>query len=199
MPNAGQQINTRLSHWAATTHCPCGLWQFQRSSARSPEQVCWERYDTETGLWVRTWYAIGAGAERTWEYVGPDACEVCGWDLTRDPLTNIKSMADEEWAGTIVGANLSIEGQELADILPDSVEIAFDSCTLDNVVLHGRHTMVSSSQSSRGSLCSHNRIHNDAEGMPALHNWQTGERIMGLSEAAEARAEARRLRNGGDA
>ena len=53
-------INLRLSNWDATRFCPCHTWQFQPSRGRSPEGICWERLDPETGLYIRTWRAEGA-------------------------------------------------------------------------------------------------------------------------------------------
>ncbi len=170
---AEQTINRRLSNWSALTQCPCGRWTHQSSPARSPEGVCWERFDQETGLTVRTWRAIGEGAKRTYDFVGPAHCEGCGWDLTKSPRDNITSMDPREWQqGIVIGTCLSWDGDDVADILPAGVTIEFDGCSLDNVVLGETHTMVPKRNSARGVLCSHNRLHAQADGEDWVCRWK---------------------------
>lgn len=176
-------INRRLSHWSALTQCPCGRWTFQPSPGRSPDGVCWERYDDATGLYVRTWRAIGAGATRTYEFVGPERCDRCGWDLTKSPRDNIRAMDPREWQqGIVVGSNLGHEGAEPVDILPDGVAIEFDGCNLTNVVLRGEHTMLpvgraldGKAVSPRAVACSHNRVVVQNDGRDWVCTWKSSE------------------------
>lgn len=203
-----QKINKRLSNWSALTRCPCGRWTFQASAGRSPEGICWERRGTDADAYrhplrrdpvippvVRTWRATGAGAKRTFEFVGPTRCDGpdCNWDLTKSPRDNIAAMAPSDWGqGIIVGSVFAVEGAEPVDILPADVAITFARCNLDNVVLGDKHTMASTRDG--GATCSHSRIHADSEGKDMLHNWRTGERVMSVQEAAQARLEARQAR-----
>jgi hypothetical protein len=171
MPDATQPdaINAKLSHWDAMHQCFCGRWTAQRSPARSPEGVCYER--SEGGVYVRTWRAEGYGEQRTYEWAGPSACEVCGYDLTRSPEANLAAIPPEEWAAGVIEGS-GFDHEQLADFLPKGVEIRFSGCRLDNVQLGKSHSMLSTADSGRGQTCSHSRIVVGNDGQDWVARWK---------------------------
>jgi len=179
-------INEKLSNWDALHTCFCGRWQWQPSPARSPDGICYERNDasdTQLSTKVRTWRAIDEeGNPRTWEHIGPKACEVCGYDLTRTPRQNIKAITPEEWAaGVVVNTCLAHEGAAV-DILPEGVAVQFDGCNLTNVALRAEHAMLpvgraldGKAVSLRAVACSHNRVAVQNDGRDWVCRWKASE------------------------
>lgn len=169
-------INEKLSHWSALQTCFCGRWTVQRAPQRSPEGYCYERdnpADPQLSTKLRTWRVVGKGHE----WVGPSACEVCGYDLTQPPEANLKAIPAKEWeAGVIVGSNFAHEHRtDVADFLPAGARVTFSGCNLDNVVLGATHAMVAKRDDTRGVVCTHNRVHRQTDGYDWICRWSATE------------------------
>jgi hypothetical protein len=165
-------INEKLSFWDAWNTCFCGRWHWQPSPARSPEGICYQRDNADApalSAVIRTWRDLGGGK---WEHVGPDACEVCGYDLTQTPEANLRAVPAEEWGkGEIVGSAFGRAGEPL-EFVPDGVDIVFARCDLDNVALPARATMIGKSKHWQGVVCSHNRVALQTDGRDWICRWK---------------------------
>jgi hypothetical protein len=62
------------------------------------------------------------------------ACEVCGYDLTRTPLENLKALTAKDWSGSLIKGSCFYA--EAGWQLPDGItDCEFADCNLDNVSL----------------------------------------------------------------
>ena len=80
------ELNERLSGWDAMHSCFCGRW----SKSPKRDRDTYER--PGEGKWAR----IFADLENV------TACEVCGYDLTRTPLENLKALTAKDWSGSLI-------------------------------------------------------------------------------------------------
>jgi len=110
------ELNKRLSGWDAMHACFCGRW----SKSPKRDRMTYER--SGEGKWARVFADV--------EHV--DACEVCGYDLTQEPLDNLKALKAEDWTGEIRGACLYTEA---GFSIPDGADCEFVGCNLDNAVV----------------------------------------------------------------
>ena len=120
------ELNERLSGWDAMHSCFCGRW----SKSPKRDRDTYER--PGEGKWAR----IFADLENV------TACEVCGYDLTRTPLENLKALKPEDWTGEIRGSCLYTEG---GFTVPDGADAKFVNCNLDNVSVPKSATIVGGS------------------------------------------------------
>lgn len=115
------KLNERLSHWDALHSCFCGRWQASPKTGH-----LYERSGVNDGK--AKFSRIFASVEKV------TACEVCGYDLTREPLENLKALTAKDWSGALVkGSCFSSEsGWQLPEGIADC---EFQGCNLDNVRL----------------------------------------------------------------
>jgi hypothetical protein len=112
------ELNERLSGWDAMHSCFCGRW----SKSPKRDRDTYER--PGEGKWAR----IFADLENV------TACEVCGYDLTRTPLENLKALTAKDWSGSLIKGSCFYA--EAGWQLPDGItDCEFADCNLDNVSL----------------------------------------------------------------
>lgn len=111
------KLNERLSHWDALHSCFCGRWQASPKAGHLYER-------SGEGKFSR----IFADVEKV------TACEVCGYDLTREPLENLKALTAKDWSGAIIKGSCfyAQAGWQLPEGITDC---EFVACNLDNVSL----------------------------------------------------------------
>ena len=73
------KLNERLSNWDALHSCFCGYWSW------TPGRNVYDHI----------------GADRARSYANAGACKVCGYDLTRSPLDNLKALTANDWVGVV--------------------------------------------------------------------------------------------------
>jgi hypothetical protein len=113
------KLNERLSHWDALNGCFCGRWQ------KSPKKG---------HLYERSGVSDG-GVKFSRIFAGDlKVCEVCGYDLTREPMENLKAMTAKDWSGALVKGSCfyAESGWQLPGGI---VDCEFQGCNLDNVSL----------------------------------------------------------------
>lgn len=113
------KLNERLSHWDAMHSCFCGRWQ------KSPKKGhLYERSGVNDG-----------GAKFSRIFAGDlKVCEVCGYDLTLEPMENLKALTAKDWSGALVKGSCfyAESGWQLPEGIADC---EFVGCNLDNVAL----------------------------------------------------------------
>jgi hypothetical protein len=145
------KLNERLSHWDALNGCFCGRWQ------KSPKAVHLYERSGEPQF-----SRIFADVEKV------AACEVCGYDLTREPMENLKAMTAKDWSGALIkGSCFSSEsGWQLPEGITDC---EFTACNLDNVVLPVDAKGITL------TACSRKRIITQNDRADWVCDWKTGE------------------------
>jgi len=104
------KLNERLSNWDALHSCFCGYWSW------TPGRNVYDHI----------------GADRARSYANAGACKVCGYDLTRSPLDNLKALTANDWVGVVKGSCLYTEA---GFAIPEGATCEFVNCNLDNVTL----------------------------------------------------------------
>lgn len=113
------KLNKQLSHWDALHSCFCGRWQ------KSPKAGnLYERSGVNDG-----------GSKFSRIFAGDlKACEVCGYDLAREPIENLKALTAKDWSGSLIKGSCFYA--EAGWQLPDGItDCEFADCNLDNVSL----------------------------------------------------------------
>lgn len=147
------KLNERLSHWDALNGCFCGRWQ------KSPKVGhLYERSGINDG--GGKFSRIFASAE------GISSCEVCGYDLTRDPLENLKALPAKAWSGALVKGSCFYS--ETVWQLPDGItDCEFVGCNLDNVDLPAHAKGITLTD------CTRKRIINQNDRTDWVCDWKT--------------------------
>lgn len=145
------ELNERLSGWDAMHSCFCGRW----SKSPKRDRDTYER--PGEGKWAR----IFADLENV------TACEVCGYDLTRTPLENLKALTAKDWSGSIIKGScfFSESGWQLPEGI---VDCEFQGCNLDNVRLPADTKGITL------TACSHKCISIQNDRALWVCDWRTG-------------------------
>ena len=111
------ELNERLSHWAALTHCFCGACEYvvRRGVPR------WQRSNGE-----RFGYVDCDG----------EPCKGCGYDTRMSPEETLKSLTAKDWSNCEVRGSCFYRAGEARAIMPDDVTgLVLRDCNLDNCIL----------------------------------------------------------------